>query len=122
MKIGMSIIGLLVIIAGVLPLLTGVIALPDFLVGGTIHSGVITLIGVVGLIYGFTSMDLMDFAQKFIMIILALLTIVAGVLPFIYNLLPNSLSFLQYIMAAPYAQIFIIAVGAGTLIYGVTQM
>ena len=77
MKPTMFLIGLLVILAGILPLVSNVMpGIPQSITSGYIYNGIIVLLGIVGLIYGFVSFDLFGF-QKFVMVILALLTIFA---------------------------------------------
>ncbi|RLE38605.1 hypothetical protein DRJ17_03410 [Candidatus Woesearchaeota archaeon] len=116
-KLAMTLIGLLVILAGILPLLARyVVAIPVTIVSGIPYTAIVVGIGMLGMIYGFVSYDLFGF-QKFVMVILALMTIFGGVLPLITNFLPV-LSILTQAMIYP---IVIIIVGLLTFIYGATQ-
>ena len=91
MKTMIVIIGLLTILAGVLPFLDGFEILPATVpTSGPVYSGIIILIGVIGLLYANKKFGLLA-SQKFIVSVLALLIIFGGIIPFIssMNLLPS---------------------------------
>jgi len=91
MIIMIVIIGLLTLLAGVLPFLDGFGILPAIVpTSGVIYSGLVILIGAIGFLYGIKSRFL-RFKDKFVISILGILVIFGGLLPFLINmnLIPN---------------------------------
>lgn len=114
MKIMISFIGVLIILAGVLPFLANFgIGIPANVASGPIYSFIIIGIGVIGIIYGVLNQMLFGI-EKFVTITLGLVTILGGVLPFLASFglaLPIPTSGLIY-------QISIIIVGLAGMVYG----
>lgn len=91
MKMMMIIIGLLTVLAGVLPFLKGFGILPAGVpTSGVFYSGLIIIIGVIGLLYGIRP-HILIFKDKFIVSALGILIIFGGVLPFLteINVIPK---------------------------------
>jgi len=88
MKIMITILGVLIILAGVLPFLNNFGVLPSFIpTSKPGYQFIIIAVGVAGLLYGFLNPMIFS-TEKFIVISLALLTVLGGILPFIQNFLP----------------------------------
>ena len=88
MKIMITLLGILIILAGVLPFLNNFGILPSFIpTSKPGYQFIIIAIGVAGLLYGFLNPMIFS-TEKFIVISLALLTVLGGILPFIQNFLP----------------------------------
>jgi len=93
MIIMIVIIGLLTLLAGILPFLAGFGILPAIVpTSGIFYSGLVVLIGVIGFLYGIKSRFL-QFKDKFVISALGILVIFGGVLPFLAerNLIPTSI-------------------------------
>ena len=86
-QVVITLIGLITIIAGVLPFVGSLAGLPLSILSGVGYSIIISIIGILGLLYGFTSMALIG-ETKFVMIALGLLTLLGGIIPFIKNIIP----------------------------------
>ena len=85
MKTMIVIIGILTILAGVLPFLDGFGILPAIVpTSGPVYSGIIILIGVIGLLYANKKFGLLA-SQKLIVSVLALLIILIGIIAVIYG-------------------------------------
>ena len=85
MRIMLTLIGLLTVLAGVLPLLSDMGTIPPFVL--STEPGfqfLIIALGIVGLIYALFNRLLFGI-EKFASITLALLTILGGMLPFLQN-------------------------------------
>jgi hypothetical protein len=114
-------IGLLVIIAGVMPIVAPSIGIPESFTTGYIYAGIIVLIGIIGIVISLRQMSQMMAGSKTMTVILSLLTIVGGLIPLLRSLIPG-LSFLGFLVGLPY-QILIIVVGVVALIFGaIAQM
>ena len=87
-QIVITLIGLITILAGILPFVGSLAGLPMGLISGIGYSLIISVIGILGLLYGFTSMSLIG-ATKFVMVCLGLLTLLGGIVPFISSFLPE---------------------------------
>ena len=81
-----TLLGLITILAGILPFVGNFVSLPSAIIGGVGYSILIIIIGVIGLLYGFTSIALIG-ATKFVMVCLGLLTLLGGVVPLVDDLL-----------------------------------
>jgi len=113
MKIMITVLGILIILAGVLPLLDNIGLLPDSI--PTEKPGyplIIIAVGIIGLIYGAFNSLLFGF-EKFVTISIGLLTIFGGVLPFIQNFLPEIIPTSGILYSA-----IIIVIGIIGLLYG----
>lgn len=111
MKIIITVIGILTVLAGILPMVSPL--LPSFV--PTTSPGyqfLIITIGILGLLYA--SFNSMLFGtEKFVTISLALLTIVGGVLPFIQNFVPLGLPITGILYSG-----IIVLIGVVGIIYG----
>ena len=117
MKIMISVLGILIILAGVLPLISDFGILPDFVpVEQPGYQFVIIAVGILGLLYAVFNSMLFG-SEKFITMAIALLTILGGILPFIQNYVPEIIptSGLLY-------SVLIIIIGIIGLIYGFIAM
>ena len=113
MKIMITVLGVLIILAGILPFLDGFGFIPSII--PTTQPGyqfVIIAVGIVGLIYGFLNSLLFGF-ERFVTIIIGLLTVLGGILPFLQNFLPTFIP-----TTGPLYSGVIIVVGVIGLIYG----
>ncbi len=91
MMIMIVIIGLLTLLAGILPFLAGFGILPSIVpTSGVFYSGLVILIGIIGFLYGIKSRFL-RFKDKFVISALGILVIFGGLLPFLIdmNLIPK---------------------------------
>ena len=88
MKIMITILGVLIILAGILPFLNNFGILPSFIpTSKPGYQFIIIAVGIIGLIYGLMN-SLVFGTEKFVTIAIGLLTILGGILPFIQNFLP----------------------------------
>jgi hypothetical protein len=119
MRMILSTIGLLTVLAGIIPLLTAlkIKILPSILTNSYVYMGIIVLIGIIGLIYVGASMMLMP-EQKAIFGFLAALTIIGGVLPLLAKFLPK----LLFLSSGMIHSIVVIALGVIAIIYGMMQI
>jgi len=119
MRFILSTIGLLTVLAGVIPLLNALKLgfLPTILTNTYVYMGIIVLVGIIGMIYVASSMMLMP-EQKVIFGFLALLTIIGGVLPLLARFLPA----LTFLSSGIIHSIVIIAIGIIAIIYGIMQI
>lgn len=113
MKIMITSIGVLILLAGILPLIASFAALPFFL--PTTNPGyqfLIIAIGIFALIYAAFNSYLFG-TEKFVTMIIAILTILGGILPFIQNFIS---------LGMPISGIFysgiIVLIGIVGIIYG----
>ena len=91
MIIMILIIGLLMLLAGILPLLASFGILPAIVpTSGVFYSGLVILIGFIGFLYGIKSRFL-QFKDKFVISALGILVVFGGLLPFLIdmNLIPK---------------------------------
>lgn len=116
MKVMITIIGLLIVLAGVLPFL-GQDALnvlpPTIPTKGVGYSIIVIVIGVIGLLYGFINKMIMG-VERIVTITIGLLTIFGGILPFISALVPKFIP-----TSGPLYSGIIIIVGLIGVVYGV---
>jgi hypothetical protein len=118
MKIKIMFIGLMTLLAGVLPLLAHFKILPpQFMLSNTIYAAIIIAVGVFGIVLDFLGYDLFG-AQKFVIFLVGLLTIAGGLYPLLVdiNLIPAFIPFGNIAYSA-----VVIVIGLGTLAYGATQ-
>ena len=117
MKIMISVLGILIILAGILPFLSnfGIIpaSIPTEKPG---YQFIIITIGILGLIYGLFNNLIFGF-EKLATISIALLTVLGGVLPFLQNFLPAIIP-----TSGPLYSGLIIVIGIIGLIYGFIAM
>mgnify|MGYP004307021733 CR=1 FL=1 len=113
MKIMITIIGILIILAGILPFLDNFKLLPEFIpTEKPTYQFIIIAVGVIGLLYGVLNSMLFG-AEKFVTIALALLTVLGGILPFIQNFVPAIIP-----TTGPLYSGLIIIIGAIGMVYG----
>ena len=113
MKIMITVLGILIILAGLLPLLGGMGIMPSSAI--TKAPGyyfVILAIGIIGLIYSAFNSMLFGF-EKFVTMAIALLTILGGIIPFLQSFLPAVIP-----TSGPLYSVVIIVIGIIGLIYG----
>ena len=116
MKIMVSIISLLIVLAGILPFLgeSGLNILPAAIpTSGMGYSIIITVIGIIGFIYGVVNGFLMGL-EKFVLISVAIMTVLGGILPFI-----SALITLPIPTSGPLYSALIIIIGLIGLVYGI---
>lgn len=112
MRIMIFLIGLLTILAGVLPLLFHLSLAPEFFAFQEPgYRFVIMAVGVIGLLYGLLNHSLMPL-EKFATLTLSLLTIVGGFIPFLQNFLT-----LPFPTSGPIYAIIIVSIGLVGLAY-----
>lgn len=118
MKFKIVVIGLLTMLAGVLPILDhfGIIKSPIPTTGWA-YSLIIIVIGIIDLLYSFLAhIDLLGF-QHVVTGVIALLTIMGGVLPHLHKSLP---AFIPVSGVGYYS--VIIVIGLLGFIYGLSQL
>ena len=88
MKIMITVLGILIILAGILPLLSNLGLLPAAIPAEKPgYQFIIITVGIIGLLYGIFNSMLFG-TEKYVTIAIALLTIFGGILPFIQNFVP----------------------------------
>ncbi len=113
MKIMITIIGILIILAGVLPFLSNMGVLPSAIpVEKPGYQFIIIAIGIIGLLYGVFNSYIYG-SEKYITIGIALLTVLGGILPFIQNFVPAVIP-----TSGPLYSGIIIVIGIIGMIYG----
>ena len=113
MKIMITVLGILIILAGLLPLLGSIGIMPNSAIAKAPgYQFVIITIGVIALIYGAFNSLLFGF-EKFATIAIALLTILGGIIPFLQNFISPVIP-----TTGPVYAIIIIVIGIIGLIYG----
>jgi len=112
MKIMIVIIGILIILAGILPFLSNFNVLPASVLQKPGYQFIIIAIGIIGLLYGFMNSMLFG-TEKFVTISIGLLTILGGILPFIQNYVPAIIP-----TTGPLYSGLIIVIGVIGIIYG----
>jgi len=115
MKIIIVFIGMLTILAGVLPFFNGFGMVPF---SGPVYSGMIILIGFIALWYAVKTFGLWA-SQKFIVSVLALLIILGGIVPFLVSmkLIPSTVP-----SSGPVYSGIIILIGIIAVLYGAKQL
>jgi hypothetical protein len=111
-QVVITLIGMITILAGILPFVGNFVGLPSSVIQGIGYSILITIIGVIGILYGFMSMALIG-VSKFMMVCLGLLTILGGIVPFIANFLPMTIP-----TSGPIYSGVIILIGVAGFAYG----
>ncbi|MDD5086295.1 MAG: hypothetical protein PHV16_00940 [Candidatus Nanoarchaeia archaeon] len=111
MKIMIVFIGLLTIMAGVLPFFNGFGIIPS---SGPIYSGIIVIIGLIALWYGIKALGLWG-SQKFIVAVIGIFIILGGLIPFLVSMswIPSTIP-----SSGMYYSGIIIAIGLIALFYG----
>src|SRR3989344_439221 len=113
MKIMITVLGILIILAGLLPLLGSMGIMPNSAITKAPgYHFVIIAIGIIGLIYGAFNSLLFGF-EKFVTIAIALMTILGGIIPFLQSFMPAIIS-----TSGPLYPIIIIIIGIMGVIYG----
>ncbi|MBT4540130.1 hypothetical protein HOC35_01325 [Candidatus Woesearchaeota archaeon] len=107
-----TLIGMITILAGILPFVGNFIGIPSSVIEGIGYSILIMVIGIIGLLYGFMSMALIG-VSKFMMICLGLLTVLGGIVPLIINFIPVNIP-----TSGPIYSGVIILIGIAGLAYG----
>ena len=117
MKIMVTILGVLIALAGILPLISLFVSLPSFI--PTTNPGyqfLIIAIGILGLLYAaFNSM--LFGTEKNVTIALALLTLLGGILPFLQNFIPAIIPTSGFLYSG-----MIILIGIVGIIYGFMEI
>ena len=115
MKIIIVFIGMLTILAGVLPFFNGFGVVPF---SGPIYLGSIIFIGVIAFLYAVKTFGLWG-SQKFITAMLALLIIFGGLIPFLVtmSLIPSTVP-----SSGPVYSGIIILIGIIAVLYGAKQL
>ena len=112
MKIMITVLGVLIILAGVLPFLGNLGIVPSSISVEPGYQFVIIAVGILALLYGVFNSLLFGF-EKFVTISIAFLTILGGIIPFLQNFLPAVIP-----TTGPLYSIIIIAIGVVGLVYG----
>ncbi len=113
MRIMISVLGILIILAGILPLLGSFGIMPNSAITKAPgYQFIIITVGILGLIYGLLNSLLFGF-EKFVTISIAALTVLGGILPFLQNFLPVFIP-----LTGPLYSGLIIVIGIIGLIYG----
>lgn len=113
MKIMITVLGILIILAGILPFLSNIGILPASIpVQKPGYQFIIVAVGILGLLYGVMNSMLFG-TEKFVTIAIALLTILGGILPFIQNFVPAIVP-----TSGPVYSLIIIVIGVIGVIYG----
>ena len=112
MKIMIIIIGILIILAGILPFLSNFNVLPASILVSPGYQFIIIAVGIIGLLYGFMNSMLFG-AERFITVAIGLLTILGGILPFIQNFIPAVIP-----TTGPLYSGLIVVIGVIGMIYG----
>ncbi len=113
MKLMITVLGILIILAGILPFLSNLGILPAAIpIQKPGYQFIIIAIGIIGLIYGVMNSMLFS-TEKFVTIAIALLTILGGILPFIQNFVPAIIPTSGILYSS-----LIIVIGVVGIIYG----
>src|SRR3989338_7366026 len=113
MKIMITILGVIIILAGILPFLSHLGILPAAIpIEKPGYQFIIVAVGIIGLLYGVMNSMLFG-TEKFVTIAIALLTILGGILPFIQNFVPAAIP-----TSGPVYSITIVVIGIIGMIYG----
>ena len=113
MKIMITTLGILIILAGILPFLSNFGILPASIpIEKPGYQFIIVAVGIIGLLYGVMNSMLFG-TEKFVTIAIALLTILGGILPFIQNFVPAAIP-----TSGPVYSVIIVLIGIIGMIYG----
>ena len=113
MKLMITVLGILIILAGILPFLSSMGILPAAVpVVKPGYQFIIIAIGILGLLYGVMNSMLFG-TEKFVTIAIGLLTILGGILPFIQNFVPAGIPTSGMLYSA-----IIVVIGIIGMIYG----
>ena len=113
MKIMITVLGILIILAGILPFLSNLGILPAAIpVEKPGYQFIIVAVGILGLLYGVRNSMLFG-TEKFVTIAIALLTILGGILPFIQNFVPAAIP-----TSGAIYSLIIVVIGIVGMIYG----
>lgn len=116
MKIMITILGVLIVLAGIFPFLgeSGAKILPSTISStGAGYSAAIIIIGVIGIIYGIMNNMVLG-VEKFVTISISALTIIGGVLPFIGSIILQSIP-----TSGPMYSGLIVVIGGIGIVYGI---
>lgn len=116
MKIQMIFISILIILAGVLPFLSETGIIPQTVTIAPGYSFVIIAVGFVSLIYGVMSKMIFG-TEKLILILIGLITVLGGILPFLNNFVAIPLP-----TSGPIYSGLIILIGILAFIYGASRI
>lgn len=114
-QVVITLIGLITILAGILPFVGSLVGIPQIMIAGLGYSILISIIGALGLLYGFTSMALIG-STKFVMVCLGLLTVLGGIIPLLSSVLPIGIP-----TTGPLYSGIIIVIGLVGFFYGLKQ-
>jgi len=121
MKIMITLLGIMTVLAGVLPFIGNFNILPAYIpTAGTLYYGIIIAIGILGFIYGVANPGMLLFGtDRFIAVFLGVLTVFGGLLP----LLKNYIGLFAIVPTAGLIYSGIISlIGIIGIIYGATQI
>ena len=115
MKIMIVFIGMLTVLAGILPFFNGFGMVPF---SGPVYSGIIILIGIIAFWYSIKAFGLWH-SQKFITAVLALLIIFGGLIPFLVTMgiIPSTVP-----SSGPIYSGIIMLIGVIAVLYGAKQL
>lgn len=117
MKISIMFMGMLTLLAGVVPLVGKFVSLPAAIMSGVGYSALIIVIGAGGMAYGIMSQMNLFGAQKFIVALIGFMTLLGGVLPFVAKII----SLPAFLTSGFVVPIVVIISGIAGIAYGVTQ-
>ena len=113
----MIFVGVLIVLAGIIPLLGFAGVLPKAIpYEGTGYSVIVVSIGVLALVYAFLNITMMGFA-KLVAVLIALKTVLGGVLPLAAKYLPPGIP-----TTGPLYAGLIIVIGGIGIVYGVLSI
>ena len=117
MKIMITVIGILITLAGILPFLKSFGLLPEAVpTVGAKYSILVIVVGAVGLVYGIINKMIMGI-ERVATIVIAALTILGGILPLIGSLVPSFIP-----TSGPFYSLIIIIIGVIGIIYGMMAL
>lgn len=119
MKVMITLIGVLTVLAGLLPLAGEFLSLPEYVpTTGMWYHVVVIAVGVIAFAYGAWNPGMFLFgAQRGITIILGLLVLFGGILPFLQNF-----GLLEFIPTTRWVYAGALSlIGIGGIVYGSTQ-
>lgn len=116
MKVQMVFISILIILAGILPFLGQTDIIPSSFTTAPGYLFVIITVGFISLIYGVMSKMIFG-TEKFVLVVVGLITILGGLLPFIQNFIPIAVP-----TSGPLYSGIIILIGVVGFIYGASNI
>lgn len=117
MKVMITVLGILIVLAGVLPILSSLGLLPAAIPAEKPgYQFIVIAVGVIGLIYGVMNSMLFG-TEKYVTIAIGILTILGGILPFIQNFVPAGIPTSGLLYSA-----MIIVIGIVGMVYGFIAM